>query len=193
MTIRVRLLLGFVLVVLLLAALIGAGSVVIGYRNGKQQAIDRLDSVAALKELQIRDWSRLVQENLALALNEEYALERASLVLKLSGDFRYSEYYFSAVRNRFTRFIGHGRPIETFSLLNLDGLEAGELGIVALDPKDVKRIRDGGQFQLSERISQGTGLTVMLNVSNSPFDDIRVRRTVLCSRFRPALTTRSSR
>jgi nitrate/nitrite-specific signal transduction histidine kinase len=120
-TIRVRLLLGFVLVVLLLAALIGAGSVVIGYRNGKQQAVDRLHSVAALKELQIRDWSRLVQENLALALNEEYALERASLVLKLSGDFRYSEYYFSAVRNRFIRFIGHGLPIETFSLLNLDG------------------------------------------------------------------------
>jgi peptide/nickel transport system substrate-binding protein len=45
-----------------------------------------------------------------------------------------------------------------------------------LDTKDVNRIRDSGQFQLAERLSQGTGIAVFLNVSQPPFDDVRVRQ-----------------
>ena len=88
MTIRIRLLLGFVLVVLLLAALIGAGAIVIGYRTGKQQAIDRLQSVAALKEFPEANGMRggQLKETTMIPLSESaarYTLRRHRLMAQI--------------------------------------------------------------------------------------------------------------
>jgi nitrate/nitrite-specific signal transduction histidine kinase len=79
--------------------------VLIGYLTGRQQAIDRLESVAVLKETRMTVWLQSMVDDLQAALNEEYALERASIVLSLANVDKYSSYYQKAVRNRFLRFL----------------------------------------------------------------------------------------
>ena len=55
-TIRARLLAGFVLIALLPLISAAAGSMIVGVINGRQQAYERLESVAASKELAIKRW-----------------------------------------------------------------------------------------------------------------------------------------
>jgi peptide/nickel transport system substrate-binding protein len=56
------------------------------------------------------------------------------------------------------------------------GLEAGEVDYAELQPKDVERIRETGQFQIFEPLLKGMQPYVSLNVSKPPFDDVRVRQ-----------------
>jgi peptide/nickel transport system substrate-binding protein len=55
-------------------------------------------------------------------------------------------------------------------------LEAEEIDYGDLQPKDVSRIQDTGQFQIFEPLLKGLQPYVSLNVSQPPFDDIRVRK-----------------
>jgi len=120
-TIRSRLLIGFVLVALLPAIAISAGSIIVGYRTGRQQALARLESAAALKETRLAEWSRSLQDNLWVALNEEYAPERASIMLSLAREDKYLALYTGALRNRFRRFIEQTQQLDEIFLLALDG------------------------------------------------------------------------
>jgi nitrate/nitrite-specific signal transduction histidine kinase len=120
-TIRSRLLIGFVLMALLPAIAISAGSIVVGYRTGRQQALARLESAAALKETRLAEWSRSLHDSLLVALNEEYAPERASIVLTLAREDKYLALYTGALRNRFRRFIEQTQQLDEIFLLALDG------------------------------------------------------------------------
>ena len=59
-SIRMRLLLAFVLMAMLSAAGISTGSMIVGYLNGRQQVEDRLNSVAALKALSVKAWADVI-------------------------------------------------------------------------------------------------------------------------------------
>jgi len=120
-TIRVRLLVGFVSIVLLTAIGISAGSIVMGYNNGRQQALDRLESVAALRELEITTWIHSLQNELVITLSEEYALDRARVVLGLAEDNKYYNFFNKAMRYRFQWFIEQSQQLEELSLLDLQG------------------------------------------------------------------------
>ena len=54
--------------------------------NLRKQALDRLTSVAARKESEIRAWVQSLQNELTVPLGEEYALERPRVVLDLARD-----------------------------------------------------------------------------------------------------------
>ncbi len=76
-TIRVRLLIAFVLVVLLPVIAIAVGIVIGGLPNIRRQSLDRLETVAILKEGQIKNWVRDSQLELANVLNAEDMLRYA--------------------------------------------------------------------------------------------------------------------
>jgi peptide/nickel transport system substrate-binding protein len=60
---------------------------------------------------------------------------------------------------------------------SIAGLEAGEIDYdPLLQAKDVKLIRDTGKFQIFEPLAQGLDPFVIFNVSQQPFDDVRVRQ-----------------
>lgn len=120
-SIRGRLLAGFVLIALLPAISISAGAIVIGFYNGRQQALDRLQSVASLREIEINTWTRSLQNQLAAALNEEYALARARIVLDLAQDNKYYDYFNKAMRYRLQRFAGQSQQIEELFLVDVQG------------------------------------------------------------------------
>ena len=62
--IRARLLIGFVLVALLPVIGVGISTYLVSYQNGRQQSIDRLESVAARKELAIQVWVQSLEQEL---------------------------------------------------------------------------------------------------------------------------------
>ncbi len=92
-TIRGRLLVSFVLLTLLPSLAIGAGSILVVYTNGRQQVIDQLESVLALKEQEIESWSLSLKSELSSALDQEYILERINVILYFASEEYYLDYY----------------------------------------------------------------------------------------------------
>jgi nitrate/nitrite-specific signal transduction histidine kinase len=120
-TIRGRLLVGFVVICLLPAVAISAGAIIVGLYSGRQQAVDRLGSVAALREIEVNNWVGSLQNELVVALNEEYALERARIVLDLARDNKYYDYFNGAMRYRLQRFAEQSQQLEELFLVDLEG------------------------------------------------------------------------
>lgn len=69
-SIRARLLVVSIATVLLTAVAISAGSIVIGFQNGREQAIDRLELVTSLREIEIDAWISDVKATLAGSLQQ---------------------------------------------------------------------------------------------------------------------------
>ncbi|HUW94881.1 MAG TPA: ABC transporter substrate-binding protein [Anaerolineae bacterium] len=67
------------------------------------------------------------------------------------------------------------RIIPEYSTI-IAGLEAGEIDLADVQPKDVQRIKDTGMFRFIEGMYQGSGYFLAMNTSKPPFDDIRVRQ-----------------
>lgn len=119
-TIRVRLLIAFVLIALMPAVGIISGSLVVGYVDGQRLALEQLESVSKLKERETQAWIDSLQNELIISLNEEYALERARVVLTLAEKEKYSDLIGRALRMRLQRFIEQSEQLELF-LLDLQG------------------------------------------------------------------------
>ena len=63
-TIRSRLFTSYALVTLATAVAIGVATILISYFAGRQQAVQRLESVSARKESAIRDWTHSLEQEL---------------------------------------------------------------------------------------------------------------------------------
>ena len=98
--IRVRLLVGFVLVTLLPVLGVGIGTYLVSYQNGRQQSIDRLESVAARKELAIQVWTQSLQQELQIASKTDYSPKLVSNALSLSNEGVAYSWYNNLVRKR---------------------------------------------------------------------------------------------
>ncbi|MBN1137190.1 MAG: GAF domain-containing protein [Anaerolineae bacterium] len=120
-SIRANLLIGFVGMALLPAMAIAAGSSLVGYYNGRQQALDRLQSVAALEELEINTWLQALQSELTTTANEEYGLERVQVVLDLARDNKYLNAYNKVTRNWLGRLVADIQHYDELFLLDLRG------------------------------------------------------------------------
>ncbi|MBI3915092.1 MAG: GAF domain-containing protein [Chloroflexi bacterium] len=140
-SIRARLLIGFVLMALLSAIGISAGSVIVGYVNGSQQVQERLDSVAALKALAIRNWVSTLQNGLLEAVNDQSADARISIVLDLARAHQYYEWYNEAVRLRLRILIQQSQQFEELCLVDANGVVVLCTGSRQI----VESLRDGSQ------------------------------------------------
>jgi GAF domain-containing protein/HAMP domain-containing protein len=80
-TIRVRLIVSSVLLVLLVAAAVGTGSIMVELYNARQQAFRQLESVASLKAKQIDSWITDLQLDVEAFFTEDYELTRLRAVL----------------------------------------------------------------------------------------------------------------
>jgi nitrate/nitrite-specific signal transduction histidine kinase len=120
-SIRSRLLIGFVLMALLPAIGISAGTVVLGYRNGQQQTLDRLRSVAVLKESETRFWLDSLRNELVAPLSPEFARDRPRIVLFLAREHAYYDFYHKATRRHFSQYVDQAGELRELFLLDLDG------------------------------------------------------------------------
>ncbi len=120
-TIRSRLLVGFVLMALLPAIGISFGTVVLGYFNGQKQTLDRLQSVAALKESEIDFWLDSLRHELVAPLSQEFARDRPRIVLFLARDHTYYDFYHKATRRHFSQYVEQADQLRELFLLDLQG------------------------------------------------------------------------
>lgn len=79
--IRTRLLITFSLLALIVAGVVSISAAVVGYRNGRNQVIAQLESVAALKEAEINTWIDTLRTELRTLLADAEEIQQANLVL----------------------------------------------------------------------------------------------------------------
>lgn len=104
-TIRRRLQLSLILLTILPVLASSLGMVVVGYYFNRQRAIEQLESVIALKYLELSNWSNAVQEILKTTIDEEIALEQTRAVLNSSAQSPLSEGELTNFRSRFMEII----------------------------------------------------------------------------------------
>ena len=119
--IRARLLIGFVMVALLPVIGVGISTYLVSYQNGRQQSIDRLESIAARKELAIQVWVQDLQQELQVASQTDYSPKLISNALKLSNEELYYTWYNDLVRKRLKYFVDQSAQFEEMFLINDSG------------------------------------------------------------------------
>ncbi|RLD11343.1 MAG: hypothetical protein DRI56_01235 [Chloroflexota bacterium] len=80
-TIRTRLLIAFATVTLLITASISITWVIMGYQSLQAQQINHLESVAMLKEAEVKDWLSNLEINLSLISSRKNALDNLEIIL----------------------------------------------------------------------------------------------------------------
>jgi len=133
-TIRGRLRASFVLMALLPAIGISIGAAILGYVDGRQRANDQLRSVLTTKALELDTWSESLQDVLQAALVEEFATERATIVLGLANDQKRSDYYTGAMRTRLRLLQDQSPQVVELLIVDRDGHVA-----VSTDPANEGR------------------------------------------------------
>lgn len=123
-TIRARLLVSFVLIALLPVLAAAVGSAAVGIYNGRQQARERLESVAISKELAISQWVDKLRQELAVAATNAVPA-RLPVVVELASTRKYLDFYFKAVRYRLSEVVNRSTVLQEIFLVD-------SLGRVAL-------------------------------------------------------------
>jgi len=119
--IRMRLLVGFVLVALLPLFGVGVGTYIVNYRSGRQQSVDRLESVAARKELAIQGWVKSLQDELSAVLQADFSPKLFSTALRLADEGDIYPWYLSLVRKRLQGFVDQSSQFDELFLMDQDG------------------------------------------------------------------------
>lgn len=120
-SIRARLLIIFILLVLLPAVAIGAASAVGSLQSGKRQVFDKLESVATLKESEIDSWLQGLATDLNVELARESSRERMSLLLQAAPGTPDFQTAHDAQVARFRQSIELRKDFEELFLMDLEG------------------------------------------------------------------------
>ncbi len=120
-TIRSRLLLWFVLLVLFPATIISISSVWLGYQSGKRQIFNQLQSVATLKQAEIHMWSESLQSHLASVLYPSDVPRLMGPLLDESPDSPEYQDAYATLRMHFTDMIEETGLYEEVFLMDQHG------------------------------------------------------------------------
>ncbi|MBN1659875.1 MAG: GAF domain-containing protein, partial [Anaerolineae bacterium] len=120
-TIRTRLLISFVGLVLIPLIVLGIAAVVGGLNNGTQQVINQLESVAILKEAEIETWVDDMHSDLALALLGDEVMRQALALLEGAKDPSSAALAKDGVRTYLSQVVGQTRRFQELFLLNREG------------------------------------------------------------------------
>lgn len=117
-SIRTRLILAFVGTVLLTAIITSLSSIIIGFQNGQQQAIDELEAIADLKEVELDAWLTSIQDDLVNLATEEAALLRMRSVLQPTA---YRDLISHELRGNFEETLKLTQKFDELLLIGLEG------------------------------------------------------------------------
>lgn len=93
-----------------------------GIISGQKNTFNQLDSAKELKLLKIDTWINSLQNETGFALSEKYALDRATVVLKLGNSISSYPYYMNASRYRFQLFVDNSKYLSSLTLVSPDGI-----------------------------------------------------------------------
>lgn len=119
-SIRHRLLMAFLLMVLIPAIAFSIVSAWIGVKNGRQQVIDKLTSVVVLKEQEIDTWVRNIQSDLAIVIRGEETIEKIRAILSSEEDSNESQVVQKALYNNLSDLLNEAQRLDEIFVVNLD-------------------------------------------------------------------------
>jgi hypothetical protein len=120
-TIRTRLPLAFVLMVLLPAVVIITTSVLVSLQGGRQQVFNQLESVATLKEAEIKTWLESLQLELSFEVGRDVAEQRMSALLQSQPGGADFQTIYDEQMTRFQQAIELKSKFEELFLMNRQG------------------------------------------------------------------------
>ncbi len=139
-TIRTRLLILFVLLVLLPAIPISLTSAVLGWHRGRRQAVEQLELVAKFRESELDAWLDDLEQGLHMALIErdtmefaEFALKRSVLIAQQEEDetpIVISQQVLLTLEDRLEQYIERTQQFEDLTMLNVLGQVVATTGSV---------------------------------------------------------------
>ncbi len=119
-TIRTRLLIAFVTIVVLTGFVIASTSVVFSFQNGQRQVIAQLESVATLKTAQVNSWLQSLQLDLQVELARDTGIGRIPVVLGQPGTLTFQNAY-DGLLAQFQQLLELRETFEELYLLDLNG------------------------------------------------------------------------
>jgi signal transduction histidine kinase len=120
-TIRARLMVTFILVVVLAVAAVAGVNLALGSKSGRQYVINQLQSVVTLKQAEIESWVNLLNVNLNLVISSE---ENQGDVRILNQSLQDSEEYqaaYTRIRDRFDFISRSMKLFDELFLMDTDG------------------------------------------------------------------------
>jgi GAF domain-containing protein/HAMP domain-containing protein len=130
-TIRTRLLIAFVSIVLLMAVVVSTAVAVLGFESAQRQATGQLETVATLKQAEIRKWVRNSQVALGYVLTTEDTQRYLHLLLHEDAHDPLRWEAHLGLQERLQHAINQGRHFSELALLN----PQGEV-VVSTDPTE---------------------------------------------------------
>jgi GAF domain-containing protein/HAMP domain-containing protein len=120
-TIGGRLLIAFVVMTLLSVAIVTIGAVALGWQSGQQRVSTQLESVATLKEAEIRTWVGSLQTGLRTVLIDEESIQRARLLAQGTTDSTDYQADYDQMQEHFRKWMAQAQQFEELFLLNSEG------------------------------------------------------------------------
>ena len=97
-------------------------SILIEYKNVEQLVFDRLESVSSQRQYELEYWIESVHNEMVYSLNENYALDRAQIILKLANENVYYETYHESAKVRLQRAISQStNQVIAYSYVDTQG------------------------------------------------------------------------
>ncbi len=123
-TIRTRLLVTFIILVLLPALAVGTISSLLYAQAAREQVLDHLESVATLKQAEVQGWADDLISNLLLAMPSVDQLAATQTILTGQDLAEASDYYtaYEKELNRFELIITRGRVFDELFLVDPSGV-----------------------------------------------------------------------
>ncbi len=120
-SIRERVLVAVVGLVLATGAAVGVGLALVGFRSARDQAIDHIDAVLALREVELQVWSDAMQSELVNALSDPDARQEIAVALDLAHTNQNYGYYSGAVHARLSWLTQQSTKLNDICLLDTSG------------------------------------------------------------------------
>ncbi|MBN1317514.1 MAG: GAF domain-containing protein [Anaerolineales bacterium] len=119
-TIRRRLFIAFILMVLLPAVAYSVVSIVVGFNGGRKQVINQLQSVASLKEAELNTWANNLKADVANAMIGDESLELMRVILSPSSDTPVNSEAKEQLRDRFGQLVRWNQRIDELFLMDFN-------------------------------------------------------------------------
>jgi signal transduction histidine kinase len=119
--IRKRLLVWFVVIALLPVIGVGISTSLVSYVNGRQESIERLESVAARKELAIQGWVESLQQELLFASQTDCSPQFFNTALRLGNEDKEYAWYYTLTRKQLEAFVNQSPRLKELFLVDLQG------------------------------------------------------------------------
>ncbi|MBN1316542.1 MAG: GAF domain-containing protein [Anaerolineales bacterium] len=120
LTIRRRLFVAFILLALLPAITFSAVSIVVGFRSGRQQVINQLQSVATLKEAELNTWISSLRADMAALMVADGVNQHMNTLLSQSPELADYQIAYDQLQSNFSRIIENTPRLDELFLMNLD-------------------------------------------------------------------------